>query len=72
MGRLRDLPRSTVEAVLRGNGLEFKRNSKHDAIFVHPDDPTRRTGVPRHKTIRRGTLQSIMRDAKKLAEEFAD
>ena len=60
-----------IGRVLRRNGLVPMRKAKHGFIWVHPDDPTRRTQVPTHKTVARGTLQAIIRDSKKTAREFS-
>ncbi|MBM3497346.1 MAG: type II toxin-antitoxin system HicA family toxin [Armatimonadetes bacterium] len=60
----------TINRVLKRNGLERTRKGKHGWLWVHPDDPTRRTQVPTHDEVADGTFAAIVRDAKKSREEF--
>jgi len=47
-----------------------ERETKHTTLHVHPEDPTRRAGVPRHKRVDLGTLLAIKRDSKKPRRDF--
>jgi predicted RNA binding protein YcfA (HicA-like mRNA interferase family) len=70
MSRLPKLSDKEVERVLRQNGLVCLRKGTHGNIWLHPDDPTRRTQVPDRKELAPGTLQAIIRDSKKTRDEF--
>ena len=70
MTKLPTLSDKEVEQVLKGNGLELRRQGKHGNIWVHPEDTTRRTQVPKRDDVAPGTLGAIIRDAKKHRDEF--
>ena len=71
MPKLPVLSHDHVCRVLRRNGFERRRETKHTSYWTHPGDPERRTRVPRHKQIARGTLHTVIRGSKKPREEFA-
>lgn len=62
---------SVVRALERG-GFELKRIKGSHHILVLPDDPVRRATVPVHagKTVKPGTLRSILKQAQLTEEEF--
>jgi predicted RNA binding protein YcfA (HicA-like mRNA interferase family) len=60
--------RQCVAALLR-KGFQFKRqNGSH--IILRRDQPFAQVVVPDHKTLDRGTLRSILRQAGMTTEEF--
>ena len=60
--------RQRVAALLK-KGFEFKRqNGSH--IILQRDEPFAQVVVPDHKTLDRGTLRSILRQAAITTEEF--
>jgi predicted RNA binding protein YcfA (HicA-like mRNA interferase family) len=48
-------------SALQRNGFEWKRRKGSHITLQHPDGRT--TVVPDHKTIAKGTLRAILRDA---------
>jgi predicted RNA binding protein YcfA (HicA-like mRNA interferase family) len=70
MPRLTPLPPRDVERILKRNGLRPAAERPHGTDWLHPDDPERRTTVPRKTRIAKGTLSSIARQAKKAIDEF--
>lgn len=57
-----------VVRVLGKLGFAVKRQSGSHIILEHPDG--RWTVVPRHKSIKTGTMRSILEDVGVTAEEF--
>ena len=67
MSRLGDLPRRKVIGVLTRNGLVYQRRAPHGDIYIHPEDGTRRTTVPRGSPIRKSTVDDIRKEAQRRA-----
>jgi len=70
MKRLVALPFRAVCDIVEANGFQFQRNTKHNALYVHPDHRNRLASIPRHDRIAIGTLRSITRDSRKPREHF--
>ena len=70
MTRLAPLPSSTVRQILRRNGFSRVRTAPHGELWVHPDDPSRRTTVPERTRIVVDTLRRIIAQAGKSRDEF--
>jgi predicted RNA binding protein YcfA (HicA-like mRNA interferase family) len=69
------LPALTAGEVLRAlqrAGFKIVRTSGSHHRLVHPDDPIRATTVPVHagKTLKRGTLHGIIKQAGFTTEQF--
>lgn len=72
MSRLPALTAGVVLRALLRAGFEIVRTSGSHHRLVHPDDPTRATTVPVHagKTLKRGTLHGILKQAGFTPDEF--
>jgi len=70
MTRLAPLRASAVRQVLRRNGFTCVRTSAHGELWVHADDPSRRTTVPERTRIVVDTLRRIIAQARKSRDEF--
>jgi predicted RNA binding protein YcfA (HicA-like mRNA interferase family) len=71
MTKLVELSFGEVCSIIEDNGFELERQTTHSALYVHPEDRSRRAPVPRHKRIAKGTLRSIIRRSRKPREDFA-
>lgn len=67
---LSDVPVRDVVRALEKSGFAHKRTTGSHAVFRHPDG--RVVVVPMHGTVKRGTLGSILRQARLSAEAFLD
>lgn len=65
---LSDLPVRKVIRTLEAIGFVHTRTKGSHAVFKHPDG--RVVIVPQHRTIKRGTLSSILRQAGLTSTEF--
>lgn len=59
-----------VRALEKAGFYVTRRRGSH--IIMRRDDPFARTSVPGHKTLKRGTLRGIIKDAGLTVEEFVD
>jgi predicted RNA binding protein YcfA (HicA-like mRNA interferase family) len=63
--------RDCVRALQRGGFVVLRQAGSH--LFIgDPDDPARRTVVPKHNPIPPGTLRSIIRDLGMSVDEFVE
>lgn len=53
-------------------GYELDHQTGSHMILRHREPPHRRLTVPNHRTLKKGTLRSILREAALSVEEFAD
>jgi predicted RNA binding protein YcfA (HicA-like mRNA interferase family) len=65
---LADLPFRKVEQALTKAGFEYARTKGSHTVYRHSDGKV--VVVPRHATIKRGTLSSILRQAGLTTAEF--
>ena len=64
MGRLRLLSGQETAAILRANGFELvRRRGSHMVMQKKLEGTTITVPIPDHKTLRRGTLRSIVRQS---------
>jgi predicted RNA binding protein YcfA (HicA-like mRNA interferase family) len=72
MTRLPALTAGEVLRALQRAGFVVIRTSGSHHRVVHPDDPSRATTVPVHarKTLKRGTLYGIIKQAGLTVDEF--
>ena len=72
MTRLPAVTAGTVVRALQRAGLVIVRTTGSHHRMVHPADPTRATTVAVHagKTLKRGTLRNIIKQAGLTVEEF--
>jgi len=67
---LSDVPTRKVIRVLESVGFEHVRTKGSHAVYRHADG--RVVVIPRHATVKRGTLSSILRQAGLKPAEFLD
>ena len=72
MTRLAPLSSAAVRQILKRNGFERVRTAPHGELWVHMDDPSRRTTVPERRRIVVDTLRRIISQAGKSRDEFVD
>ena len=65
--------RKVIAALKRAGFVELPGGGKgsHHVLY-HPSDPDAPVTVPHHKEIKRGTLHSILEDARLSRDEFLD
>lgn len=68
MSGLPDLSGQQCVAALEKAGFYVARRGKH--ITMRRDDPPARVTIPNHKTLKKGTVRSIIRQAGLTVEEF--
>ncbi|MEP0764688.1 MAG: type II toxin-antitoxin system HicA family toxin [Chloroflexota bacterium] len=68
MSRLPDLSGQRCVAALEKAGFYVVRRGKH--ITMRRDDPPARVTIPNHKTLKKGTVRSIIRQAGLTVDEF--
>ncbi len=62
--------RDIVKALAKADFREITGRGKGSHIFLYRDDPPKGITVPDHKTIGRGLLRSIIRQADLTVDEF--
>ncbi len=70
MTRLAPLSSAAVKQILKRNGLEPVPTAPHGELWVHPDDPSRRTTVPQRPRIVVDALRRIITQAGESRDEF--
>ena len=71
MGKLKILSGGEVCRILEANGfMQVRQRGSHIVMQKRNDDSTITVPVPNHKTIRIGTLQSIVRQSQLSRELF--
>jgi predicted RNA binding protein YcfA (HicA-like mRNA interferase family) len=60
--------RECIRALEKAGFVVIRRKSTH--VFMRRDNPFAQTVVPDHKTIRRGTLRNVIRQAGMTVDEF--
>jgi len=70
MGKLRVLSGRDVINALQNVGFEIHHRTGSHVIFKQTDPPHLRLSVPDHKTLKRGLLRAIIRDAGLTREQF--
>ncbi len=63
-------PSQEVAAILRHNGFELVREARHGAVYIHPDDPTRRTELPDRNPVGVGLICTILKQTRKPRSDF--
>lgn len=71
MPKLPQISGDTCVKALQRSGFRFLRQTGSH-IHLRRDDPFAQVSVPNHKTLKRGTLRSIIRGAGLTVEEFLD
>ena len=69
MSRLPSLSWQQVVRALERAGFVFDRQSGSHIVYYHPET-NHTVVVPRHRTIKMGTLREILREANLSREEF--
>jgi predicted RNA binding protein YcfA (HicA-like mRNA interferase family) len=59
-----------IDALKRAGFREVRHESSH--VYVRRDDPFAQISVPDHKTLKKGTLHKIIRQAGLTVEEFIE
>ena len=74
MSRLPGVSGRQVICALERAGFVLARAEGSHHVMEHPDDPTRTATIPVHgaKTIRKGTLHSILKQAGLTVDEFSN
>ncbi len=68
MSKLPDLSAEECIRALEKAGFTIARQGKH--ITMRRDNPRLRVTIPNHRTIKKGTLRSIIRQAGLTVDEF--
>ena len=70
MTKLPDVSAQACIAALEKAGFYVARRGKH--ITMRRDDPFARVTIPNHRTLKKGTVRSIIRQAGLTVDEFVD
>jgi predicted RNA binding protein YcfA (HicA-like mRNA interferase family) len=70
MAKLRPLPQRKVIEILRSNGFEEARSSKHITFKKKTGDRVLTTWVPHHREVTAFVIQYIIKQSEKERSEF--
>jgi predicted RNA binding protein YcfA (HicA-like mRNA interferase family) len=59
-----------IAALRKGGFYELRQRGDH--VIMHRDNPSATVSIPLHKTLKKGTLRTIIRQAGWTVDEFID
>lgn len=72
LGRLPDVSGAETVRAFERLGYRVDRQHGSHVVLRHPDPPHRRLVVPNHRSVAKGTLRALIREAGLTVDEFAE
>lgn len=72
MSKLPSISGAEAVRAIEGLGYEVDRQRGSHIVLRHPEEPHRRLVVPNHRTVAKGTLRALIREAGLTVEEFRE